>query len=182
LQHAAHNSLVGGSSPPGADRSLHFFSPFVKVFAFDSRIIGWSDRGARHGSKPVKARAISEPLRALLDSKARGRQFRAARLVQLAGTRAGRFGLTRQGAAGKWGKATYSLVRTAKAAQSTGAGDRARGPLCYQCSKAPGRRIRSLPGHLTHRSDGKPQEKDGQSLAPSIPADKGAPHTSEAQA
>jgi hypothetical protein len=44
--------------------------------------------------------------------------FATARLVQLAGTRAG---VTRQEAAGKWGKATYSLVRTAKAARNTGA-------------------------------------------------------------
>jgi hypothetical protein len=44
-----------------------------------------------------------------------------ARLVQLAGTRAGGFVLTRQEAAGKWGTGTYSLVRTAKAAQRTGA-------------------------------------------------------------
>jgi hypothetical protein len=34
----------------------------------------------------------------------------AARLVQLAGTRAGGSLLTRQEAAGKWGKATYSLA------------------------------------------------------------------------
>ena len=34
-----------------------------------------------------------------------------ARLVQLAGTRAGGFVLTRQEGAGKWGFDTYSLVR-----------------------------------------------------------------------
>jgi hypothetical protein len=39
----------------------------------------------------------------------------SARLVQLTGTRAGGFVLTRQEAAGKWGAATYSLVRTSKA-------------------------------------------------------------------
>jgi hypothetical protein len=39
----------------------------------------------------------------------------ASRLVQLAGTRAGGFVLTREEAAGKWGAATYSLVRTSKA-------------------------------------------------------------------
>jgi hypothetical protein len=46
----------------------------------------------------------------------RGRQFRAARLVELAGTRAVGFVLTRQEAAGKWGAATYSLIRTVKEA------------------------------------------------------------------
>jgi hypothetical protein len=52
------------------------------------------------------------PVRTLLDPQRRGRQFMAARLVQLAGTRAGGFVLRRQGAAGKWGTATYFLVRT----------------------------------------------------------------------
>jgi putative DNA primase/helicase len=68
---------------------------------------------AHHGDEPVKAKVIAEPVRALLDPQRRGRQFMTARLVQLAGTRAGGFLLTRQEAAGKWGKATYSLVRTA---------------------------------------------------------------------
>ena len=39
-------------------------------------------------------------------------EFMAARLIELAGTRAGGFVLTRHECAGKWGKATYSLVRT----------------------------------------------------------------------
>jgi putative DNA primase/helicase len=68
---------------------------------------------AHHRDRPVKAKALAEPVRGLLDPQRRGRQFMAARLVQLAGTRAGGFVLTRQQAAGKWGKATYSLVRTA---------------------------------------------------------------------
>jgi len=70
---------------------------------------------ARHSDKPVKAKAIAEPVRALLDPQGRGRQFMAARLVHLAGTRAGGFVLRRQKAAGKWGTGTYSLVRTSKA-------------------------------------------------------------------
>jgi putative DNA primase/helicase len=76
---------------------------------------------AEHGDEPVKAKALAEPVRGLLDPQRRGRQCMTARLVQLAGTRAGGFVLTRQEAPGKWGKATYSLVRTAKTAQSTGA-------------------------------------------------------------
>jgi putative DNA primase/helicase len=67
---------------------------------------------ASHGERPVKAKAVSEPVRALLDPQGRGRQFMAARLVQLAGTRAGGFVLTREKAAGKWGTGTYSLTRT----------------------------------------------------------------------
>jgi len=61
---------------------------------------------------PAKANAAIEPVRALLDPQRCGREFMAARLVQLAGPRAGGFVLTRQEAAGKWGKATYSLART----------------------------------------------------------------------
>jgi hypothetical protein len=60
----------------------------------------------------VKASALAEPVRVLVDPQGRGRQFVAARLVQLTGTRAGGFVLTREEAAGKWGAATYSLVRT----------------------------------------------------------------------
>jgi hypothetical protein len=67
---------------------------------------------AHHGDKPVKANAIAEPVRALLDPQGRGRQFMASCLVQRAGTRVGGFVLTRQEAAGKWGAATYCLVRT----------------------------------------------------------------------
>jgi hypothetical protein len=55
---------------------------------------------------------LAEPVRALVDPQGRGRQYVAARLGQLAGTRAGGFVLTREEAAGKWGAATYSLVRT----------------------------------------------------------------------
>jgi hypothetical protein len=65
-----------------------------------------------HGERPVKASALPEPVRILVDPQGRGRQHIAARLVQLTGTRAGGFVLTRQEPAGKWGAATYSLVRT----------------------------------------------------------------------
>jgi hypothetical protein len=70
---------------------------------------------ARHRDKPIKANALSEPVRLLLDPQGRGRQHIAARLMELTGTRAGGFVLTRQKPAGKWGAATYSLVRTSKA-------------------------------------------------------------------
>jgi hypothetical protein len=50
--------------------------------------------------------------RALVDPQGRGRQHIAARLWQLAGTRAGGLVLTREEPAGKWGAANYCLVRT----------------------------------------------------------------------
>jgi hypothetical protein len=65
-----------------------------------------------YGERPVKAAALAEPVRVLVDPQGRGRQHIAARLVQLTGTCAGGFVLTREEPAGKWGAATYSLVRT----------------------------------------------------------------------
>jgi hypothetical protein len=96
--------------------------PFVHVRSHPFTGFLWSICGPfRHfpkaaGNRPSRAKAMAESVHALLDPQRRGRQFMAARLVQLAGTRAGGFVLTRQEAAGKWGKATYSLARTAKAA------------------------------------------------------------------
>lgn len=66
---------------------------------------------AHHGQRLVKAAALAEPVRALLDPQGRGRQHVAARLVQLTSTRAGGFVLTRQEAVGRWGAATYALRR-----------------------------------------------------------------------
>jgi putative DNA primase/helicase len=65
-----------------------------------------------HADLPTKVADLAEPIRSMVDPQGRGRQFVAARLVQLAGTRAGGFVLTREEPAGKWGAATYSLVRT----------------------------------------------------------------------
>jgi putative DNA primase/helicase len=67
---------------------------------------------ANHAARPTKVTDLAEPVRALVDPQGRGRQYVAARLRQLAGTRAGGFVLTREEAAGKWGAATYSLVHT----------------------------------------------------------------------
>jgi hypothetical protein len=49
----------------------------------------------------------------LIDPQGRGRQFVASRLMQMDGTRAGGFVLSRQPAAGKWGAATYVVAQTA---------------------------------------------------------------------
>jgi hypothetical protein len=50
----------------------------------------------------------------MADPQERGRQYLAARLEKLAGTRIAGFLLTRQEAVGRWGKATYALKRTAE--------------------------------------------------------------------
>ena len=67
---------------------------------------------AYHGERPIKAADLAQQVRALVDPQGRGRQFTAACLFQLTGTRAGGFVLPRQAAAGKWGSATYALCRT----------------------------------------------------------------------
>jgi hypothetical protein len=46
------------------------------------------------------------------DPQGRGRQYLAAYLEKLAGTRLGGYVLTRQASPGKWGAATYKLQRT----------------------------------------------------------------------
>jgi hypothetical protein len=64
-----------------------------------------------HAEAPMKAADLAEPVRHIIDSQGRGRQYVAARLGRLAGTRAAGFVLTRQDAVGTWGAATYSLRR-----------------------------------------------------------------------
>jgi putative DNA primase/helicase len=77
------------------------------------QIVGLFDAWYQHhDERPIKAVDLAEPVRALVDPQGRGRQFIAARLTHLTGTRAGGFVLSRQKAAGKWGKTTYALRRT----------------------------------------------------------------------
>jgi putative DNA primase/helicase len=64
-----------------------------------------------HAERPTKVADLAEPVRRVLDPQGRGRQFTAARLTQLTDTCIGGFVLTRQPAAGKWGRASYALRR-----------------------------------------------------------------------
>ena len=66
----------------------------------------WWDR---HQDKPVAIRELHEDVRRAIDPQDRGRQYIASRAEKLTGTRLAGFVLTRQAAAGKWGKATYAL-------------------------------------------------------------------------
>src|SRR5262249_29024165 len=66
-----------------------------------------------HGNTPIKAADLAESVQRIIDPQGRGRQYVAAYLRNLAGTRAGGVGLTRQDAVGAWGAATYSLRRVA---------------------------------------------------------------------
>ena len=65
-----------------------------------------------HGDRPVAARDLGENVKLAADPQGRGRQYLVSHLEKLAGTRMAGFVLTRQGPAGKWGSATFSLRRT----------------------------------------------------------------------
>jgi hypothetical protein len=67
----------------------------------------------RHGSSPQTAHQLDPEVQKIVDPQERGRQFVAAQLEKLAGTRLSGFVLTRQPAAGRWGAATYALSATA---------------------------------------------------------------------
>jgi hypothetical protein len=69
-----------------------------------------------HQDQPTTAAKLAEPVLAVIDPQGRGRQYVSSRLLQMDGTRAGGFVLTRQPAAGKWSAATYALARTASEA------------------------------------------------------------------
>jgi hypothetical protein len=66
----------------------------------------------KHGDRPVAVRQLDEAVIHALDPQGRNRQFLAARLEKLAGTRMAGFVLTRQASPGKWGAATYALKKT----------------------------------------------------------------------
>jgi hypothetical protein len=67
----------------------------------------------RHGERPVTVGRLDPKVVALIDPQSRSRQFAAAAVAKLAGTRAAGFVLTRQDPAGRWGVTTYALRRTA---------------------------------------------------------------------
>lgn len=66
-----------------------------------------------HGGKPMEAAKLARPVLRLLDPQGRGRQYVAAALGRLAGTRAGGFVLTAQPPVGAWGATTYAVRPTA---------------------------------------------------------------------
>jgi hypothetical protein len=64
----------------------------------------------QYGQQPVKASELALEVAAHIDPQGRGRQYVAARLAALDGTRVGGFVLHRQKAVGQWGAATYALL------------------------------------------------------------------------
>lgn len=66
-----------------------------------------------HAADPIKAANLGDPVARLLDPQGRGRQYLAAALGRLVGTRAGGFVLTAQTPVGDWGATTYAVQPTA---------------------------------------------------------------------
>jgi hypothetical protein len=64
---------------------------------------------AHHDERPIKTADLAVPVRALIDPQGRGRHHIETRLMQLAGTCAGGFVLTRQEAAGRRGSYEFAL-------------------------------------------------------------------------
>jgi hypothetical protein len=66
----------------------------------------------QHHDTPIKLRDLDENAKAVIDTHNRGRQFISTVVAGFAGTYAAGFVLTRQEAAGKWGRTTYALQKT----------------------------------------------------------------------
>ncbi len=63
-----------------------------------------------HGAKAMRAADLHADVRALIDPHGRGRQFIAAELARLIGTRIANLTLTRCKSPGKWSGATYAVL------------------------------------------------------------------------
>ena len=88
------------SEAKGRDGRRHMVAEFFGVW--------WTS----HKGKAVAVRELGEQVLALIDPHGKGRQFQAAYLEKLDGTRIAGFVFTRQFPAGKWGASTYSLTKT----------------------------------------------------------------------
>jgi hypothetical protein len=75
-----------------------------------------------HKSEPVTAKDLHGDVRLLVDPQRRGRQFLAAVLEKLVGTRMAGFALSRQASPGKWGAATYALQNLSETEEHRGHG------------------------------------------------------------
>jgi hypothetical protein len=72
----------------------------------------------RHRDQPIAVRQLHDDVRHAVDPQDRGRQYLAAQLEKLAGTRLAGCVLTRQASAGKWGAATYALKKTENSSEA----------------------------------------------------------------
>jgi len=96
---------------------------------------------ATYEDKPVTISTLEEGLARLIDPQNRGRQYLAAQIQRLVGTRVGGLLLSRQPAAGKWGTATYAVTKTSVTSEivmpkpSTRSTALANGPLALDQSE-----------------------------------------------
>ena len=65
-----------------------------------------------HRDKPIAASKLHDEVKKIADPQKRGRQFLVAKLETLISTRLAGWMLTRQAPNGKWGTATYALMKT----------------------------------------------------------------------
>jgi hypothetical protein len=66
----------------------------------------------RHQNNPVAVRELHDDVKQVADPQDHGRQYLAAKLEKLAGTRMAGYMFTRQAPAGRWGAATYALKKS----------------------------------------------------------------------
>lgn len=69
----------------------------------------WNEK---HHDQPVAIRQLHDDVKQVLDPQGRGRQYVSSQVEKLTGTRMAGLMLSRQAPAGKWGAATYALVKT----------------------------------------------------------------------
>jgi hypothetical protein len=74
----------------------------------------WWDR---HGGAPLKASSLHSDVVALIDPQGRGRQFLAAAVEKIVGTRVGGLTLTVERGDGKWAVSTYAVHHTTASAE-----------------------------------------------------------------
>jgi hypothetical protein len=70
------------------------------------------DWHTRYGTPPMRANDLDDAIKALIDPQGRGRQYQAAQLAGLVGTRTAGFAMTWSKSAGKWSAATYAVIST----------------------------------------------------------------------
>jgi len=82
------------------------------------------------GDQPVALRELPETLNALIDPQNRGRQFVAAQVQKLTGTRLSGYLLTRQRPPGSWGVTTYALIVTSPVPHTLNGHSSVSTPVC----------------------------------------------------
>jgi hypothetical protein len=116
-----------------------------------------------HGSSPQSAHRLDLEVQKIVDPHGRGRQYVAAQLEKLAGTRIAGFVLSRRAPVGKWGAATYVLSRIGT--EEAAAVDRPEeGPTPYAPYDAYGFELGSSERGPTGAEDPTPRTQDNEEI------------------